>query len=439
MTFSTARLTTAMAALRHFDGADVDALGEREFALFQECVASVYRHAGVVAADAAAAVQRRSARERGANGWARRHGHAHARRKVAEDLGIGEGEAQKLIDAGDAAKKERYPLIAAAHAEGRIGAGAVAVLTETLDALVDVAALPEGLEARLVVKAERLSLRELRRACEQLRARLDREALAAKERRHRQQRSLVVSRDGDGMTRLSARLDAASAAPIVAWLDAQVKDGFQRRNDDPALAKADRRSAPQMRVDALVTLAQHGLGCDAPGTGVRTEVIIRIDKTDLEDDLALGSCDSLPGPITVGTMRLMAVDARILPVVMGGDSVPLDWGRARRLYTADQRKALIERDGGCAWCLAPPTWCIVHHSRYWRDGGRTDLEDGVPLCTGCHVRLHTTDWELEMRDGRPWFIPPASIDPTRTPIQGGTARLHIDTDDEPHHDEPDAA
>ncbi|WP_062312965.1 HNH endonuclease signature motif containing protein [Demequina rhizosphaerae] len=431
MTFSAARLTTALAALRHFDGVDLDALAEEEFGLFQECVASVYRHAGVAAADAAAAVQRRSARERGANGWARRHGHANARGKVAEDLGIGEGEAQKLIDAGDSAKKERYPLIAAAHEEGRIGAAAVAVLTDTLDAIAATAEIPDGLEARLVAKAERLSLRDLRRACEQLRARLDREALAAKERRHREQRALVISRDADGMTRLSARLDVASAAPIVAWLDAQLKDAFQRRQDDPVLAQADRRTAVQVRVDALAMLAQHGLGCNEPGSGVRTEVIVRVNTADLEDDLALGSCDSLPGPITVGTMRLMAVDARILPVVMGGDSVPLDWGRARRLYTADQRKALMERDGGCAWCLAPPTWCIVHHRRYWgRDGGRTDLKDGVPLCTGCHVRLHTTDWELEMRDGRPWFIPPATIDPTRTPIQGGIARLHIDLDEQ---------
>ncbi|WP_062296952.1 HNH endonuclease [Demequina maris] len=437
MTFSTARLTTALAALRHFDGVDVDALAEREFALFQECVASVYRHAGVAAADAAAATHRRSARQRGANGWARRHGHANARGKVAEDLGIGEGEAQRLIDAGDAEKKVKYPLIAAAYAEGRIGAGAVALLTETLDALAEVAALPEGLEGRFVAKAERLSLRDLRRACEQLRARLDREALAAKERRHREQRSLAISHDADGMTRLSARLDAASAAPIVAWLDAQLKDGFQRRKDDPVLAQADQRTAPQMRVDALVMLAQHGLGCHAPGSGVRTEVIVRVDKRDLEDDLAQGSCDSLPGPISMGTLRLMAVDARILPVVMGGDSVPLDWGRARRLYTADQRKALMERDGGCAWCLAPPTWCIVHHSRYWRDGGRTDLCDGVPLCTGCHVRLHTTEWELEMRDGRPWFIPPASVDPHRTAIQGGIARLDVHTSD--HDDERDAA
>ncbi|WP_156160768.1 HNH endonuclease signature motif containing protein, partial [Demequina soli] len=385
MSFSTSRLTTAMAALRHFDGVDVDALAEEEFALFQECVASVYRHAGVVAAEAAASAQRRSTPDRGASGWARRHGHRSARAKVAEDLGIGEGEAQRLIDAGNEAAKERWPLVAEAFAEGRIGAGAKGVLVGTLEALAEV---PEGLEARLVGRAERLSLRDLRRACERLLARLDRRALAEKERRHREARSVRVSQDADGMTRITARLDRASAAFVVTWLDAQVRDAFQRRHDDPAVAQADARTADQVRADALVMLAQHGMGCDAPGAGVRCEVIVRVDKKDLEDDLALATCDSLPGSMTVGTMRLMAVDARILPVVMGGDSVPLDWGRARRLYTTDQRKALMERDGGCAWCLAPPTWCITHHSRFWgRDGGRTDLRDGVPLCTGCHVRL----------------------------------------------------
>ncbi|WP_156164961.1 DUF222 domain-containing protein, partial [Demequina silvatica] len=200
MTFSTARLTTAVAALRHFDGVDVDALDDEAFAVFQDAVACVFRHAGVVAAEGAAAVQRRSAAERGGSGWARRHGHRSARGKVAEDLGIGEGEAQKLIDAADSGKKERYPLVAAAHAEGRIGAAAVTVVTETLDALAHIEGCPDDGEARLVVKAERLTLRDLRRACERLKARLDREALAAKEARHRAQRSVTVSQDADGMT-----------------------------------------------------------------------------------------------------------------------------------------------------------------------------------------------------------------------------------------------
>jgi len=450
MTFSTSRLTTAMAALRHFDGEELDGMDDESFALFQETVACVYRHAGVAAAEAAAEAHRR------AGGRGRPGG----RRKVADGLGVDEKDAERLITAGnvlgggdahgeheDASggsggaagdspgddssgegssgnRRERYPIVAAALREGRIGAAAAEMVTKTLDVLPEAAA---ELEGPLVAKAERLPLRELRRVCDRVRATYDRRSQAEKERRHRAERQLFVGRDHDGMTTLRAKLDAASAAPVIAWLDAQVKDAFQRRRDDRLVADADTRTAPQVRVDALVALARHGLSCDLPGSGISTEVVVRLDKDDLAgglaDDGALGTCDSLPDPLTAATLRLMAVDAGILPAVMGGESLPMDWGRTRRLFTKAQRRALVERDGACIMCLAPPSWCIVHHTTYWRDGGRTDLRDGALMCTGCHVALHTDGWGIEFREGRPWLIPPASVDPARTPVLGGTARL----------------
>ena len=51
-------------------------------------------------------------------------------------------------------------------------------------------------------------------------------------------------------------------------------------------------------------------------------------------------------PLTAKQLRLMAVDAQILPMVCGGDSLPMDLGRAVRFFTPAQRLALIERDGG---------------------------------------------------------------------------------------------
>ncbi len=450
MTFSSARLADAVAELRAFDGRELAAMEDDSFGSFQEAVASAYRLAGVAAAEVAAEAARRSDPSRGAQGWSRQAGHVSPRAHVARSLGVDERDAQRLISAGttlaqaaggagvgaragspgegpvESAPGEgapRHVLVAAAFDAGRIGAAASELITSTLDALPET---PDGLEARLVAKAERVPLRELRRACESARALHDRAGLAETERRHRAERELHVGRDADGMTTLRGRLDAASAAPVLAWLDAQVRHAFQQRRDDELVRSADRRSAPQVRVDALVSLARHALGCDQPGSGVQTEVVVRVDMADLADELALASCDSVPQPITVATARQIAVDARILPAVMGGGAVPLDWGRARRLFTPDQRKALVERDGGCAWCLAPPSWCVVHHVRFWSEGGETSLENGALLCTGCHVLLHSTDWTLELRDGMPWLIPPASVDPDRTPIRGGVARVRGD-------------
>ncbi|WP_366479096.1 HNH endonuclease signature motif containing protein [Demequina sp.] len=50
------------------------------------------------------------------------------------------------------------------------------------------------------------------------------------------------------------------------------------------------------------------------------------------------------------------------------------------LFSLAQRLALTERDRGCAKCHAPSQHCEAHHIRWWENGGRTDLANGVMLC-----------------------------------------------------------
>ena len=47
------------------------------------------------------------------------------------------------------------------------------------------------------------------------------------------------------------------------------------------------------------------------------------------------------------TIRRMACDATIIPVVLGTDSEVLDVGRAKRLFTPGMLHALWLRDKGC--------------------------------------------------------------------------------------------
>ncbi|GAA2935908.1 hypothetical protein GCM10010458_19690 [Microbacterium luteolum] len=125
-----------------------------------------------------------------------------------------------------------------------------------------------------------------------------------------------------------------------------------------------------------------------------------------------------------------ALAAGVIPWVMGGRSEILDWGREKRLFTRAQRLALVERDGGCAMCGLPPGMTKAHHIRWWtRDNGPTDLSNGVLLCETCHHRIHDNGWEVRI-DGtgvaaRVWFIPPAHVDPARTPRTGGRHRFDI--------------
>jgi hypothetical protein len=108
-----------------------------------------------------------------------------------------------------------------------------------------------------------------------------------------------------------------------------------------------------------------------------------------------------------------------LPAAIGGArSEPLDVGRASRVVTPAQRRALAVRDRGCRFpgCDHPPIWCDAHHwRRHWLDGGATDLDELVLLCRRHHRAVHEGGWRIH-RDhtGQFNFTPPPARAPTST-------------------------
>jgi len=119
--------------------------------------------------------------------------------------------------------------------------------------------------------------------------------------------------------------------------------------------------------------------------------------------------------------RRLACNAGIVPMVLGGDSVPLDLGRTERFFSWHQRLALAHAQGRCVadGCDRPPAWCEAHHLHGWTaEHGHTDLADGVLLCGFHHHLVHDTDWDIRLADdGTPEMIPPAAVDPHRRPIR----------------------
>jgi hypothetical protein len=99
--------------------------------------------------------------------------------------------------------------------------------------------------------------------------------------------------------------------------------------------------------------------------------------------------------ISAGQARRLACQAGILPMVLGGDSVPLDLGRTRRLHDRHQRLAIQHRDRTCTTrgCDAPAWLCHVHHDRPWSRGGHTTAADGRLLCPRHHQHVHDPAFE----------------------------------------------
>lgn len=99
----------------------------------------------------------------------------------------------------------------------------------------------------------------------------------------------------------------------------------------------------------------------------------------------------------------------------GPDGAVLSLGRAVRLFTASQRRAMLARDGGCVipGCTAPPGWLEAHHVHPWAQGGPTDVDSGVLLCFRHHQLVTLGAWQVRMRRGVPQVRPPRGVDPLR--------------------------
>ncbi|MHC6220949.1 HNH endonuclease signature motif containing protein [Arthrobacter sp. MMS24-S77] len=123
------------------------------------------------------------------------------------------------------------------------------------------------------------------------------------------------------------------------------------------------------------------------------------------------------GPVPAATLRKLACDADIIPVVLGGEGQVLDIGRASRIFPPHLRKAITARDKGCAFprCTMPAPWCEAHHIEYWSRGGPTSAANGTLLCSHHHHLIHKEDWRIQVRNQIPWFIPPPHTDPDRKP------------------------
>ena len=441
MTLNTTQVRTAADAVCARDGVDVTGLSRGELLGLSRDLAGLRRAVDVALAQVAAEIDRRSSPDDGTAGLAAREGFRSAGELIARVTGVSVAEAQRLVAAGslladaegfdaggaDAGGAEPSPTpladvraaLARAARSGEVPVEVVAMALRALAGLPD-AELTRDLFLQALGKAPGLAVHQVRALFWRAQALADPQAWEEREERQYGERSASLRDDSDGMVTLTARLTPLDAAPVRAVLDANVRWAMQQRRDDPS---SDTRSAWQMRADILVDLCRHALDCDQATSGVKTTVVVRMTSVALKTGLGVGEIDGAAQPVSASALRQAAADAEIIPVVLGGTSEVLDWGRDRRLFTQVQRLALVERDGGCAWCNAPPSWCEAHHIKWWdRDAGPTDLSNGVLLCTRCHHRIHRDGWEITVRGGQVWFTPPRAIDPARSPRLGGRER-----------------
>jgi hypothetical protein len=196
---------------------------------------------------------------------------------------------------------------------------------------------------------------------------------------------------------------------------------------DPLVAED--RSIAQMNADALADIARLSLSSpEAPAALRSAMVVARVESDALVSGRGHATIDGVEHPVSIDTVRELAMSAGIAPLFMAEGSEKVQFGRSLRLFSPAQRAVLIARDGGCAWpgCQRPPSHTQAHHIRWWkRDAGPTDLENGIMLCSHHHHRVHNDGWTILIKTGRSWFIPPPHLDPEQRPRPGNTAPDHL--------------
>jgi hypothetical protein len=379
-----------------------------------DCLDSIHQ-----AEQALAAVKLHLVREAEGRALPKEHGAANTAVWLRERLRIGISAARQIVELSTAVDQRSELDAALGKAEvnveqAQVIAKAMAglpkdvcpdVATQAEQALVGYAAQFEPGELR------KLGRQILRHVAPDEAERAEKAALEREETRAHETRAFTLTSTADGRVRVTGWLDREAAAVVNAALDPLCS---------PRQAPAgDTRTAAQRRADALVDVCRRALySGDLPEHGGdRPHLVVTTAFDVLRGQLGMGTLDT-GEPLTAEQVRRIACDAQIIPAVLGGDGQVLDLGMSRRLFTGAVRRALVLRDGGCAFpgCDRPASWCEAHHLKGFADGGPTSVDNGVLLCGFHHRLIHHSEWEVRLgADRLPDFIPPAHLDPLRRP------------------------
>jgi len=332
--------------------------------------------------------------------------HALARRaNVLASGGSGAPADELLSHSGHTSRREAMrtarraetlgslPSMSAQLGNGRIG-------TEHADALTAAAKrmTPDGRETLLSMDAELAqaaaskSPPQFRRLLERLTDHID--ADSGLERSERQRRAVTLAKGinhDTGMHWIRAEYDPEAGVRLFRAIDAETS---------ALAARPEHANTPReyLAADALLTLTTSANRSKRPG---RVELLAIIDVDSLGSGAHANTTAELSDgtPVPVATMRRLACDAHIIPVVLGGDGVALDVGRSRRLATDDQRRALraMYRSCGVGDCDVPFDHCEIHHLDEWASHhGETNLNRLIPCCSRHHHLVHEGRWQLEL-------------------------------------------
>ena len=321
--------------------------------------------------------------------------------EMTQFAGLRGREASRVVQRS--AMLESLPEFGSALAAGSIVAGHVDVVADSVKKVSDedrgrVLAQADG----LLRSARRLSVDQFAKHMRSEVARLSADKGLGVFERQRRATYLKFWNDVDGMVHLRGAFDPERGSVLLSRLEQRVEAMFHAGDVEvpvevgPGVEPNDHRRA--LALVASVTGSHNTSGDTARPP--RAEIIVHVPLDQLTGQAeSAGVITTQHGvELPAETVRRLACDADIIPVVLNGEGVPLDVGRAKRLATIHQRRVLGAMYESCAIpeCQVKFAHCEPHHIEYWENGGRTDLANLVPLCSRHHHAAHEGGWKLRL-------------------------------------------
>jgi hypothetical protein len=194
-----------------------------------------------------------------------------------------------------------------------------------------------------------------------------------------------------GMGRLTATFSPAAYARIVPLL-ASLTNRIMGTTAGITKKQATGRALVQ-----LLTQDPAGAGSTSGSVLVSTSamppIAVLIDERTLFDGPHPGTiCERPDGSrVPVNQAKEMACNSQLIPILHDSFGNTLDVGRSKRYNTPAQRIAQMAMYNTCfhTACEVPITDCNGHHITYWDKGGRTDMNNLIPVCQNHHRWIHT--------------------------------------------------
>ena len=306
------------------------------------------------------------------------------------------------------------PQFADALADGTITAAHVNEVASALRKVGEKASEFTAHEGSLVLSAMRLSHDQFAQQVARLVARLNRSSADDESDRQRRATYLKSWTDADGMIHLRGAFDAERGSVLLGRLQNEMERMFHSGSETTEREVIGASANDHLRAMALLEVVGAGTArsrdeatsgsTSGAAASPQAEIVIVVDLETLQSGIHDASvCRTTHGTtLPVEAVRRLACEARIIPVVLNSESVPIDVGRQNRLATARQRRLLYALYRTCAApeCAVSITYCVPHHIDYWENGGRTDLDNLVPLCSRHHHAAHEGGWELHLEENR---------------------------------------